>query len=225
MLVQDLFGQIIHQVVRIAFNAGEQGVRVGMVAHGNSSHLQSCYPAIRPFAERCDGFRRQVKPHHLLAKLGHLFAGETQVVHAQGHYHPLCHHRGDIQLRHHPAGNDQMQILRDMQQEEINTFKDGRVFDVLKVIQDQRHFLLFFSDFVNQQGKADFNAAGFCGLEEIEGLFAYAGIDILKSADQILVEPARIVVFGIHGEPGDREVNGPGPFDQQVGFPESDRNR
>src|SRR5205823_1326978 len=110
---------------------------VRALLQSESGQLQAGDPALGAAYEPAHLFCRERRGEHLVQEVVRLDLSKTQIVSADLSQLPTDTQTCEGQVRVHPAGEDQVQMGRQMLQEEAQGFMDGRIADDLIIVHNE----------------------------------------------------------------------------------------
>ena len=199
--LQDLLGQVVDDVPVIPGEAGDEGGGVVAPLHRERSQLQRGDPTLGPSLQRLDVLSRQRQPHHPVEVRRRLVGREAQIGGADLDEIATPPQQRQRQRRVGATGDHQMNLWRQVLQQEGHPVLDVARVDQVIVVEHQHHVVADGAEVVEQRGEYRLHLR-LRRLQQRECARADPGRRPLQRGDQVGPEQRGIVVALVEREPG-----------------------
>ncbi len=209
LALEDLLDEVVDDEAVVPGEARDEARDVVATLHRQRRELERGDPPLGTSHQRGDLVGRQRQPHHVAQVRRYLVGCEAQVGGADLDQLPAGAEPGEGEGRVYPGGDDQVDLRREVVQQEGHPVVDVPRLDHVVVVEDQHEVVLDGLELVEQGGE-DLVDRRLRGLQQGERSRADPGDGRPHGAQQVRPECRRIVVPLVEGQPGDEPALGPG---------------
>jgi hypothetical protein len=198
---QHLLDEVVHDVAIVAGEGLDEAGNVIAPAHREGGQLEPGDPAFRPLLQGFDIFRREIEVHRLAQERRRFRCGEAQIGDAQLGHLAAGAQAGEGELRILAGGDDQVQLRRQVIEQEGHRLVDRPRIDRVVVIQHENEAIRQGGELVEEGRQDRFDrrlrrlqhscnpGTGICG-------------NRLDRRHEVGEEPRRVVVSLVQRQPG-----------------------
>ena len=201
LALQDFLGQVVDDVAVVPGESRDEASDVVSAPQGERRQLDRGDPPFGPPVEGGDLLGRQVEPHHLIEVLRCLVGREAQIGGADLDQLAPSSQPRHRQRRVGTAGEHEVQLRRQVLQQEGHPVLDLARLDEVVVVEQQHHLVRQGVEVVEQRGEDHLDRRRLGRLQERERIVTDAGPGRPERRDHVRPEHCGIVVALVEREP------------------------
>ena len=202
LALDDLLDQVVDDVAVVPGEAGDELGGVVASLHRQRGELEGGDPALGATLERGDVAAPVSSQAHRLVEVGRgLLGGEAQVGGADLDQLAARPQPRQRQGRVGPAGDHQVQLRREVVEQEGHRVVDLARLDDVVVVEDQHDVPVDGAEVVEEGGEHRLHGQRLRCLEELEGAGAHRRSEGPEPGDDVGPEVRRVVVAGVQRQP------------------------